>query len=161
LLKENTVRDILDSILEKPLSLFSFKMVSQNNHSLIEISLDNLDHPYGSVTIGDCERISRKLAQVLEEEYAEENYTLQVSSAGAERELKIPFDLERFKSVPIKLIYRESDEKWKEGVFLLVRLEDGKVELQPYKAKSSKKKPVENLILDISVIKKGHLYLDF
>lgn len=160
MLKESIVRDILDSIIERPLAVFAFKMISQNNHSLIEISLDNLDHPYGSVTIGDCEQVSRKLALILETDHAEENFTLQVSSAGAERELKIPGDLERFRSVPVRIVYREED-KWKDGVFLTVSIQDSKIEFQPYKSKNSKKKAVENLVMDISAIKKGNLYLDF
>ena len=51
----------------------------------------------GGVDILDCEAISRKLSDLLDEaDPIEGSYTLEVGSAGAERELKRPSDFEQF-----------------------------------------------------------------
>ena len=51
----------------------------------------------GGVDILDCEAISRKVSDLLDEaDPIEGSYTFEVSSAGAERELKRPGDFERF-----------------------------------------------------------------
>lgn len=53
-------------------------------------------------------------------------FVLQVSSPGAERILKVPEDLNRFKDMPMRVFYAEDAESScveKEGVFLLVSAE--------------------------------------
>lgn len=51
----------------------------------------------GGVSIDDCEKVSRALDPVLDEvDLIAESYVFEVSSAGAERELKRPGDFERF-----------------------------------------------------------------
>ena len=55
-----------------------------------------IDKP-GGVSIDDCERISRELDPVLDErDPIPDSYVFEVSSAGAERELKRPGDFARF-----------------------------------------------------------------
>lgn len=55
-----------------------------------------IDKP-GGVSIDDCEAVSRALDPVLDEyDPIPTSYTFEVSSAGAERELKRPSDFERF-----------------------------------------------------------------
>jgi len=62
-----------------------------------------IDKP-GGVTHGDCELISTKLSQLLDEEDAvPEAYTLEVSSPGIERRLTKPRDFERVLGQKIKL----------------------------------------------------------
>jgi len=62
-----------------------------------------IDKP-GGVTHGDCELISTKLSQLLDEEDAvPEAYTLEVSSPGIERRLTKPRDFERVVGQKIKL----------------------------------------------------------
>lgn len=51
---------------------------------------------------------------------------LKVSSPGAERILKVPEDLSRFKDMPMKVTYVESEERHgmeKDGIFLLESIE--------------------------------------
>jgi len=51
----------------------------------------------GGVSIDDCEAFSRAFDPVLDEaDPIEESYVFEVSSAGAERELKRPSDFEKF-----------------------------------------------------------------
>ena len=60
----------------------------------------------GGVFISDCEAISRELDVILDEkDPIADAYVFEVSSAGAERELKRPTDFERFmgSNVEIKL----------------------------------------------------------
>ena len=63
-----------------------------------------IDKP-GGVTHGDCELISQKLGQLLDEEDAipGDTYTLEVSSPGIERKLSKPRDFERVIGQKIKL----------------------------------------------------------
>jgi ribosome maturation factor RimP len=58
------------------------------------------------VSIEDCEKISREMDPVLDEkDPISESYVFEVSSAGAERELKRPSDFEKFmgENVEVKL----------------------------------------------------------
>lgn len=56
----------------------------------------------GGVDILDCEAISRKLSDLLDEaDPIEGSYTLEVGSAGAERVLKRPADFQRYLNSPV------------------------------------------------------------
>ena len=63
------------------------------------------------VSIDDCEAVSRPLSDALDEaDPIEGSYTLEVSSAGAERALKRPGDFERFMGSPVLLkTYKNRD----------------------------------------------------
>ena len=65
----------------------------------------------GGVSIDDCERVSRRLDPILDEEDPiPDSYVFEVGSAGADRELKRPGDFEQFmgREVEVKL-YRPVD----------------------------------------------------
>jgi ribosome maturation factor RimP len=63
-----------------------------------------IDKP-GGVTHGDCELISEKLGQLLDEKdlIPDDSYTLEVSSPGIERRLSKPRDFEKAVGQKIKL----------------------------------------------------------
>lgn len=65
----------------------------------------------GGVDILDCEAISRKVSDLLDEEDPiEGSYTLEVGSAGAERALRRPGDFARFMGSPVTVrLYRNRD----------------------------------------------------
>lgn len=65
----------------------------------------------GGVNISDCEAISRRVSDLLDEaDPIEGSYTFEVSSAGAERPLKRPSDFERFMGSPIIVrLYKNKD----------------------------------------------------
>jgi ribosome maturation factor RimP len=159
LLQEETVREIVLSILKHPVAIFSFVMSHKNGHSLIEINLDNLENLHGSVTLNDCENVSKALSLALDSRFADENYTLQVSSAGAERELRLPEDLKRFQTLPMRIFYKNEEGKLLDNVFKITSLDSDKVELVTYHGKRFKKKSL-TLNLELKNLVKGKLYLD-
>lgn len=62
----------------------------------------------GGVSIDDCERVSRRLDPILDEENPiPDSYVFEVGSAGADRELKRPGDFEQFMGSEIEVkLYR-------------------------------------------------------
>ena len=65
----------------------------------------------GGVDILDCEAVSRKVSDLLDQaDPIEGSYTFEVSSAGAERPLKRPSDFQRFMGSPVLVkLYRNLD----------------------------------------------------
>jgi ribosome maturation factor RimP len=157
LITENLIKEYLTQFVIHPIVIYSLKVNYQGKNSLIEINLDNLQNSYGAVTIGDCEQVSRDLRSILEEKQPEENYTLKVSSAGAERDLRLPGDLKRFSHLPLRLKF-ESKEGLLDEVVKIVRLEGEEIELEKYSKKISKN--TTKYLLQVSDITKGNLYLD-
>lgn len=86
-----------------------------------------LDHPEG-VSIDSCEGVSRAVSDWLDEaDPIEGSYTLEVSSAGAERALKRPSDFQRFLGSEVTVrLYRPKGGK-KEWTGILSGYEDGAV----------------------------------
>ena len=82
----------------------------------------------GGVDILDCEAVSRKVSDLLDEaDPIEGSYTFEVSSAGAERPLKRPSDFERFMGSPVTVrLYKNKDGR-KEFAGTLAGYEDGAV----------------------------------
>ncbi len=82
----------------------------------------------GGVDILDCEAVSRRLSDLLDEaDPIEGSYMFEVSSAGAERQLKRPSDFEQFLGSPVLVkTYRNRDGR-KEFAGRLAGDEDGAV----------------------------------
>ncbi len=86
-----------------------------------------IDKPEG-ICIDDCEAFSRAMDKILDErDPIESSYVFEVSSAGAERELKRPSDFERFigSNVEVKLYKAQDGNKVHTGI--LEAYEEGKV----------------------------------
>ena len=82
----------------------------------------------GGVDILDCEAISRKLSDLLDEvDPIESSYMFEVSSAGAERQLKRPSDFERFMGSPVLVKTYKNRDGRKEFAGILAGYEDGAV----------------------------------
>lgn len=84
----------------------------------------------GGVSINDCEAVSRPLSDKLDEvDPIEGSYTLEVSSAGADRPLKKPEHFARFMGAEVEVrLYRAMDGA-KDWVGSLAAYEDGAVAL--------------------------------
>ena len=84
----------------------------------------------GGVSIDDCERVSRRLDPILDEEDPiPDSYVFEVGSAGADRELKRPGDFEQFMGSEIEVkLYRPVDGS-KHYTGTLSGYEDGAVSL--------------------------------
>lgn len=82
----------------------------------------------GGVSIDDCERISRALDPLLDEaDPIPESYVFEVSSAGAERELKRPSDFEQFMGSRVELRLYQPFEGSKSFVGTLCGYDKGNV----------------------------------
>ena len=87
-----------------------------------------IDKSEGGIFINDCEAFSREMDPILDEaDPIDGSYVFEVSSAGAERQLKRPSDFERFmgSNVEVKLYKAVEGRKSYQGT--LSAYEDGKV----------------------------------
>ena len=85
-------------------SLWDVEYVKEAGTWYLRILLDK----EGGVDILDCENISRKVSDLLDEaDPIDGSYTLEVGSAGAERALKRPSDFQQFMGSPVLVkLYR-------------------------------------------------------
>ncbi|EMJ63911.1 hypothetical protein LEP1GSC051_0601 [Leptospira sp. P2653] len=126
---------------------------------MIEVVLDNLEHPYGSVSLLECEQVSRKLKEELERISPDLDFTLKVSSAGAERKLNLPEDIDRFRGIPVRLVFRSGEsEKHQEGIFRIVNRDGDQVFLEKFQ-KGNKSAVKKQTTLNLKDILKGNLYV--
>ena len=175
--------EVLDEIAAEALlpgtQIFSLRLLNAGGGYHIEVQLDDLNHPTGSVNLEQCEAFSRALVERLDAaldsgqtelpaDLNAENYSLEVSSAGAERQLRLPGDLERFKVQPLKLqfeldgtvhteIVQYQGKEDREGPEILF--------FRSYKTggsrkKGKSKKEEKTFQLSIEQIRKAFLYLD-
>ena len=95
------------AIAEQGCTLWDVEYVKEAGTWYLRVLLDK----EGGVDILDCEEISRKVSDLLDEaDPIDGSYTLEVGSAGAERALKRPADFVRYmdSAVLVKL-YRAQD----------------------------------------------------
>ena len=94
-------------IAERGCTLWDVEYVKEAGTWYLRVLLDK----EGGVDILDCDAVSRRLSDLLDEaDPIEGSYTLEVGSAGAERALKRPGDFQRYlgSAVLVKL-YRNQD----------------------------------------------------
>ncbi len=67
-----------------------------------------VDWPEGGIALQDCARLNKEIAEMLDEKnILEQRYTLEVSSPGLDRPLKIEKDFRRCKGKKIKFFLNE------------------------------------------------------
>ena len=95
------------AIAEAGCTLWDVEYVKEAGTWYLRVLLDK----EGGVDILDCENVSRKLSDLLDEvDPIEGSYTLEAGSAGAERALKRPSDFQRFLGSPVLVkLYRNQD----------------------------------------------------
>lgn len=89
-------------VRENGCELWDVEYIREAGQWFLRVYIDKTD----GVSIEDCERISRALDTILDEaDPVPGSYVFEVSSAGAERELKRPSDFDRYigASVEVKL----------------------------------------------------------
>lgn len=108
-------------------SLWDVEYVKEAGTWILRVYIDK----EGGVSINDCEAVSRPLSDKLDEEDPiEGSYTLEVSSAGADRALKKPEHFAAFVGSEVDVrLYRPIDGK-KEYVGVLAGYENGTVQLE-------------------------------
>ncbi|XP_078163803.1 uncharacterized protein LOC144558794 isoform X2 [Carex rostrata] len=115
------------------MALYAFK-VSPKGY--VYVRLDKLTKKYGCPDIEEIESFNNifmeRLDEIIEKGEIPIDLALEVSSPGAERLLKVPEDLNRFKELPMCVQYlntpedesaKQNYEKEKEGIFLLESIE--------------------------------------
>ncbi|GAB2234218.1 hypothetical protein Droror1_Dr00003460 [Drosera rotundifolia] len=121
-------REVLEEF-DKDLELFAFKTTPRG---YIYVRLDKISNEYGCPSIEEIESYSRQYNKRLDEEGLKgtipNDLALEVSSPGAERILRVPDDLDRFRDFAMVVFYVEQDDcmmnsKEKSGVFLLDSLD--------------------------------------
>lgn len=119
-------RDVLLQF-SNDMKLYAFKTTPRG---YIYVRLDKLSNEYGCPSMEELENYSQEFKKRLDE--AGElgkipyNLALEVSSPGAERILKVPDDLPRFKDKPMRVCYVEDVESKcpeKDGVYVLDSIE--------------------------------------
>ena len=95
------------AIAEQGCTLWDVEYVKEAGTWYLRVLLDK----EGGVDILDCEAISRKLSDLLDEvDPIEGSYTLEVGSAGAERTLKRPGDFQQYMNAPVLVkLYQKRD----------------------------------------------------
>ena len=112
------------AVAEQGCTLWDVEYVREAGQWYLRLYLDK----NGGVDILDCEAVSRKVSDLLDQaDPIEGSYTFEVSSAGAERPLKRPSDFERFLGSPVLVkTYKPKDGR-KEFAGKLAGYEDGAV----------------------------------
>lgn len=109
---------------ENGCQLWDVEYVREAGQWYLRIYLDK----EGGVDILDCEAVSRKVSDLLDEvDPIEGSYMFEVSSAGAERQLKRPSDFQRFLGSPVLLKTYKNREGRKEFAGTLAGYENGDV----------------------------------
>ena len=95
------------AIAEQGCTLWDVEYVKEAGTWYLRVLIDK----EGGVDILDCESVSRKLSDLLDEvDPIDGSYTLEVGSAGAERALKRPADFVRYLNSPVLVkLYRAQD----------------------------------------------------
>ena len=96
-----------EAVAEQGCELWDVEYVREAGQWYLRLYLDK----EGGVDILDCEAVSRKLSDLLDEaDPIDGSYTLEVGSAGAERALKRPGDFQRYLGSPVLVkLYRNLD----------------------------------------------------
>ncbi len=107
-------------------SLWDVEYVREAGTWYLRIFIDRED----GVSIEDCERISRRLDPILDEEDPiPDSYVFEVGSAGADRELKRPGDFKQFMGSAVEVrLYRPVDGS-KRFTGTLANYQDGAVSI--------------------------------
>lgn len=109
------------------LSIWDVEYVREGGQWFLRIYIDK----DGPVDISDCEKVSRAMDPILDEEDPiPDSYNFEVCSAGCERVLKRPGDFERFLGEMVLVrLYRAMDGQ-KELVGTLKDYQDGTITLE-------------------------------
>ena len=107
----------------------------------------------GGVGIDDCERISRRLDPILDEEDPiPDSYVFEVGSAGAERELKRTSDFEQFMGSEVEVRLYQPLEGRKAYVGTLAGYDGGSVTIDTEKQQRSfTKQQIAQVRLHVSI----------
>ncbi|MEE1038700.1 MAG: ribosome maturation factor RimP [Eubacterium sp.] len=96
---KDVVAEILETYLdERGLELWNVEFVKEVKDWFLRVYIDKKSHVEGEyISISECEEVSRYLSEILDQDDPiEQNYYLEVSSPGMDRELITPAHYERY-----------------------------------------------------------------
>lgn len=168
---EQQVTERARAVLQAELQLHKITFFHSRGNTRIVIELDKPADKYGSVNIRECEIYSRALRDALDELEKSSginlNYSLEVSSAGAERELNSIADVNRFSELPLAVTYTAENGKVLSEVFKADRVEGETIEFSFADCKQNRKKfpprklrELPKVLVAWNNIKKVRLHLD-
>jgi len=186
---ESELIELAKKALSEGIGLYSIDLKPAADGFHFEVELDGLADPRGAVSLSDCESFSRRFVTVVDDALLErsdpdlfpegmntENYSLEVSSAGVERMVRLPDELERFRDQPLKIKLNRNGTVLSEVVRFVHTEKNGekiKYTFQTYipvkerrKGKKKTKDPDgkgqgEQFEVDSSDLLQANLYLDF
>ena len=167
-----------DDEFDSNLQIFSFKVSTERRR--IYISIDNVKDKFGSPTLDQLSSVSRNFNEILEEAGFPEDVALEIASPGAERQLRLPGDLTRFRDLTMRVTYVEPGDADADGkttfstkVMLLTDLDEEQgsciwkladvAENRPQAKKGqgmNKKQKEWRLELPIANVTKANLFID-
>ncbi|CAN6181290.1 unnamed protein product [Urochloa humidicola] len=175
-------QEVLAGHFGDDLAMFAFKVSSKG---YVYVRLDKLTNMYGCPDIEEIESFNRlykqKLDEIIERGEIPLDLALEVSSPGAERLLKVPEDLDRFKDMAMRVQYlTEGDNDLvskqnllKDGIFLLESVDTQTehcvwklADVKENRAEAGKGRPLNRkqrdwrLQTSFTSVKKVTLYLD-
>ena len=107
--------------------LWDVEYMLEAGRRILRLYIDNknIDNP---ISIDDCENVSRTMDPILDvEDPIAESYVFEVSSAGAERQLKRPSDFQRFIGHNVELKLYKSVDGIKSKIGCLEAYDNGDV----------------------------------
>lgn len=168
---EQKVTERAKAALPPELALYKIAFFHTKGNARIVVDLDKESDPHGSVNIRDCETYARALREALDDMEKTSginlNYSLEVSSAGAERELKSFEEIKRFSALPLNVTFAADGGKMLseilkaesfEGDLVSFTIADCKANRKKYTPKKLKALPSHRVAW--KDIKKIRLHLD-
>ena len=129
-------------LLENNLRVYDIVFVKEGNSKILRLYIDKKD---GYVNIEECEKVSMKLSELLDnDDFIPEAYILEVSSPGIERIIKYDWHFNEAlgKAVDVKLYSPINSKKNFTGILkdggenknIIIETDDGVLEIEPSKA---------------------------
>lgn len=145
---ERELGNLARECLQENFQLYNLHVHYSPKGMRIVVILDKLSDPYGSPNISDCSEFSRRFSLLLKSRRPQglpEDYTLEVSSPGAERELRTPQEWKRFKNLPMKIFFKDKEQKKKSAIVYYVGSEGDSSRFRYFFPEKQKKKTKQNL----------------
>lgn len=121
------VREVAEPLCEaEAMELVHVEYQQESQGKILRLYIDKP----GGVTLEDCARISRRVADLLEVGFEpDESYRLEVSSPGPDRPIGRPADFERFKGKTARIKTSQPLEGQKSFTGVLLGLSEGTVRI--------------------------------
>lgn len=156
------------------IELFSFRAIPSSKR--LDIRLDKTTDQYGSPSLDDVATFGRRFNAAYEDavgEAAAGEVEIEVSSAGAERQVRVPGELQRFAELPMKVEYCREEDKVENKVLMFIdhdaaaavtrwRLADVRLNRTAGKGRGLNRKQRDAVYeLPLAAVRRVNLHIDF